>query len=93
MVFKFKSPFPADAKIKKMDVSLNSDGTCPANVTEDFPDLTACSYSPNPATNNLQVLNKNKHERVWFYSLTLELPNCTGDITIHPLIQNGGGNN
>lgn len=106
MIFQFQPPFPATAKIKEMDIGLNQDGSCPTDVADDFPAFSApgcayvpasqpnscCSYSPNPAGNTLQILNKNKHERVWFYYLTLELPGCSGDIVIHPLIENGGNN-
>lgn len=94
MIFKFEPPFPAAAKIKQMDISLNSDGSCPADVADDFPAFSSpsCSYAPNPAGNTLQIQNNNKNERVWFYTLTLEIPGCMGDIVIHPVIENGGNN-
>lgn len=94
MIFKFKSPFPTDAKITRIDVLLNLDGSCPADVNDDFPAITSpdCYYEPSPANNTLQLKNDNKHQRVWYYYLTLELPGCTGPVVIHPLIENGGNN-
>jgi hypothetical protein len=88
--FMIQPPIPPGARIKRMDIGRNSDGLCPGNTGIDFPQFTNCSYAPaNPAP-ALIIHNKNQIERLWFYSLTVVSTNCTADITIHPLISNGG---
>lgn len=82
-----------DSEFVQMDVRLNSDGSCPSDVTDDFPGFPGCTHIPDTPGNSLRVQNNNEHARTWFYKITLQLEGCPDPVEIHPLIENGGSSN
>ncbi len=85
-------PHANTVEFERMNISLSSSGTCPADYDDDFPDFTDCEYVPTNPGNVMQVEDHNHETRSWDYTITMRVhPGCSS-VTLHPIIENGGGN-
>jgi len=94
--FVVAGPGANTAEIQKMNISLHSNGSCPADYKDDFPDFgnngVDCEYEPTAPGNAMIVKDDNEVTRTWDYTLTVKARAACAPVEIHPLIENGGGN-
>lgn len=94
--FVVAGPGANTAEIQKMNISLASNGSCPGDYQDDFPDFgnngVACEYEPTMPGNAMIVKDDNEVTRKWNYTLTVQARAGCAPVTIHPIIENGGGN-
>lgn len=93
LIFVVAGPGAESAKIEKMTISLAANGSCPGDVQNDFPQFnSSCEFAPTSPGNSMQVMDDNEIARIWNYSITLIPRAGCESVTIHPVIDNGGGN-
>jgi len=85
-------PGANNAEFVNMVVSL-SDGNCPSDVQDDFPDFgTDCVHTPASPGNAMLLDDDNVNARTWNYWMTVKPGEDCSPVALHPIIENGGGN-
>lgn len=90
--FVVAGPGANTAEFHKMTIGTGAGWDCPSNTGDDFPDFVNCEFIPPTTGNVMQVKDDNQVNRIWNYSITMKARAGCSPVTIHPIIQNGGGN-
>lgn len=90
--FVVAGPGANTAEFQKMTIGIGTSWNCPSDTGDDFPDFTGCEYAPTTPGNVMQVRDDNEVARTWNYSITMKARAGCSPVTIHPIIDNGGGN-